>query len=220
MKVSVSLACILLSVAPLALAATPSASIELLSSRNGEVVGPGDPIDWEVRLELDPEGNEGLALIVFDLVQDPGNPGPIDITAASSVDPEMQPFDRPAGFTNPGQDPVVGAFRGTPVGADGARNLLQIGGAQNTFGHAPRCLGPREQVCMGQRTRVTRGVGHAGVSVARGSFPAPAAPGSYVVSVRNVTAHALRTVAIPPAASVVQEARVDGSTAILAFVVE
>jgi hypothetical protein len=149
---------------------------------------------------VSPKNNGGLALFSFDLVQREGNPMSIDLPPGDPARGDMEAFDRPAGFTNPVEDPWGSGYGGVPVVENGRKNLIQIGGAQNTFGVAPHCLGPDADVCTGQNTDVVRGVGQSdgGVMLATGSFQAPPIPGTYVLRIRSAVANTLRQPGVSP----------------------
>jgi len=166
----------------------------LTSPQADQSVAPATEIRWSVHATVSRQNNGGLALFSFDLVQDEGNPTSIHLPPGDPATGEMEAFDRPAGFTNPVEDPWGSGYGGAPVFEDGLKNLIQIGGAQNTFGVAPPCLGPDADVCMGQNTGVVRGVGQSdgGVMLATGSFQAPSIPGTYVLRIRSAVANTLQ----------------------------
>jgi hypothetical protein len=143
----------------------------LTSSVANQTIAPGTPVDWTISALVSTGDNSGLALISTALTQDDvANPSLFDIPPATSIGPQMAVFDRPAGISNPG--PSGSAFGGTPSGTPGAQFLVQIGGAQNTFG--------MPGVECGLETTVTPGIGQSGpVIVASGSFPAPTVAGGY-----------------------------------------
>ena len=160
----------------------------LTSSVAGQTVAPGSAVDWTISAQVSATGNSGLALLSTDLVQDAANPGLFDIPAATAIGPLMTAFDRPAGISNPG--PTGSAFGGTQVGTSGAKNLVQIGGSQSTFG--------MPGVECGLETSVTTGVGQNGaVLIASGSFAAPQASGNYTFRLENAVATVLDNVSPP-----------------------
>ena len=181
-------------------------TFELRSPLDGAVVPAGTLVRWFVSARA--AGAQGLALFSVDLVADPTNPAALDLEPGRPASPEAQRFDWPAGLANPGSPPGASAFGGTPVGPDGAHDLAQLGGAQNTFGVAGPCFGPGGSVCVGQETFVLGGVGNApgGVDLVTGAFRAPSTPGTYRVSLARPVANTLLGVSAPPAASPVGRA--------------
>ncbi len=188
----------------LALWLTPASgqtvTVLLSSPENGSVVEPGATIHWSIEFNVSSGDNLGLALLSVDLAQSDSNPARFDIPPASGVPAAMSNFSRPAGICNPGEtDPTTG-YTGVQRGTAGRRNLVQIGGAQNTFGQA---LPPGTGVA--ENASVVLGVGQSGnVLLASGSFPAPAATGTYNFLVRNIIANVIT--AVNPTFSSVTEA--------------
>lgn len=180
------------------------------SQQAGSIVAPGTPINWFVFARVLPGDHEGLALFSLDLVQHPENPQTFDLPPGDPAPSTLASFDRPAGFTNPSEDPWGSGYGGTPVGRPGARDLVQIGGAQNVFGQAPPCFGPQADVCMGQDVNVESGIatGPGLTLVASGSFLAPATPGTYALRLANGVANVLDEVNVAPAASKTRAAEV------------
>jgi hypothetical protein len=175
----------------------------LLSEFHGRVVQPGDDIPWAVQVRV-AGPNRGLALISVDLVQHEANPVFIDLPAGNTAPAGMEALDVPSGFTNPGPGLGFSGYGGTPVLSSlGGSNLLQIGGAQNTFGVAGPCMGTGAAVCIGQSTTVTPGIGRHGEGqmVAGGVFQAPDAAGLYRLVLRGVQASVLGEPASPPLAT-------------------
>lgn len=197
-----------LTLASLAAAASAQTVTVMLSSpQNGQNVSAGATINWTIGFTASGGDNEGLALLVADLVQDEGNPATLDIPPAGSVPGAMANFARPAGITNPA------GYSGTQVGAAGARNLLQIGGGQNTFGVAPPSGSG-----LGQSVNVVSGVGQSGaVTLASGSFTAPGTPGEYTFRLANVRANTLVDRNNAPAFSPVSDALVDATAGTITF---
>ncbi len=152
----------------------------LRSPSAGQEVPPGARVDWTVSLRVTGP-NQGLALFSADLRQDTANPELFDLPPAAGAPAPMAAFDRPLGFTNPAADPWSSAYGGLSRRLDGShRDLLQMGGAQNTFGVPGPCLGPAADLCQGQATEVVWLVGRrGGVLAATGSFVLPATPGLY-----------------------------------------
>lgn len=196
--------------ATLPLAGNPGGTValELVSAVNGQTVAPGQEVPWRIRCFVSSGDNLGLALISVDLVQDETNPELFDIPPGAAVTTPMRAFDRPDGFTNPqedpGADPEGSGYGGSRIGELGSKNLLQIGGAQNTFGRIGPCFGPAADVCMGQDIDPDTGVGQGagGETVAFGTLPAPATPGTYVFRIENALANTLQTVNAAPTPSV------------------
>jgi len=170
--------------------ASGTATISLTSPSDGSVVNPGETIEWEISLTVSAGDNFGLALAAVDLVQDAGNPAYFDVPAGTAP-LDMADFDRPDGISNPGPGGVGSAYGGTPLGPAGAKDLRQIGGAQNTFGVAGDGIGLDYDV--------RAGVGQGAAQVlATGSFAAPSVPGVYVFYIENPIANTLDDVVAPP----------------------
>jgi hypothetical protein len=144
-------------------------------------------ITWTITATVSTGDNFGLALISTDLVQDPANPALFDLAPATDVPVAMENFSRPAGITNPPEtDPVTG-YMGVLRGPDGQKNVIQIGGAQNTFGATlPPATG------MAQSDTVVTGVGHTPLVIATGEITLPA-EGIYTFSLANPIANLLET---------------------------
>jgi hypothetical protein len=189
-------------------AAGGSVTIQLTSPQDGTEVAPGTPIEWSVTASVSREGCAGLALLVVDLVQSPSNPATLDIPAASGVPPGLESFSRPLGISNPGEDGLETGYVGVLRGAPGARDLRQIGGAQNTSGVPGSSLGTNAQVVAG--------IGQGSpVVIASGSFSAPSVPGAYAFFLENPLANVLDEARAPPDASPVSPA--SGTIAPVAF---
>lgn len=197
-----------------------SVHFDLVSPQDGTVVAAGTNIEWRIELSVSAQDNLGLALAAVDLAQSPTNPEPIAFRVARPGGPELRDFDRPRGFPNPGARLDESGFGGSLL--DDATRLAQIGGAQNTFGVAPACLGPNANVCMGQDVSVNTGVGQGIVPqrLAFGAFRAPATPGTYTVQLERMVATTLATVGTAPAPSIVRRANVDAPTGSLTFTVQ
>ncbi|MCH8880276.1 MAG: hypothetical protein IID34_10380 [Planctomycetes bacterium] len=153
---------------------------------NGSPVDPGTPIAWRITASVSASGNDGLALISVDLVQNtlvdllPGTPSA-----------EMVNFDRPNGICNLDSEGTGSAFGGTQVaGASGGQDLMQIGGSQNTFGVAGEA--------MGLVVILTTDVGFAPVVLAEGTFNAPIQTGDHTISLQNGIANVLDDLAGAP----------------------
>lgn len=193
-----------LAAAAAASAATVAVSLE--SAADGQTIAPGATVNWTINFSVSTGDNLGLALLSADLVQAAANPDLFDLPVAGGVPAPMVKFARPQGISNPGT-----GYSGTQVGPAGARNLVQIGGGQNTFGYV---LGGS----IGTNVNVQSGVGQSGaVTLASGSFTAPAAAGTYTFSLANVRANTLVQVNPAPAFSVVEEAVVDTTNGSITF---
>ena len=188
-------------------------TVSLDSSADGQTVSPGATIDWTISFTVSTGDNVGLALLICDLQQDGANPETFDLSPASSVPAAMTNFSRPNGISNPGEtDPTTG-YIGVLRGDTGAMNLVQIGGAQNTFGEALA-----SGTGIGENAVVTGAVGQSGsVILAEGSFTAPSTAGTYTFSLANAMANVLTQVSTPPAFSPVVEATVDTTAGTFSF---
>jgi len=196
-------------------AAAQTVTVTLGSPQDAQVVPPGATVDWAITFSVSEGDNEGLALLSCDLAQNPDNPAFLDIPPADGVPPEMTNFSRPDGICNPGEtDPVTG-YIGVQRGAAGMMNLVQIGGAQNTFGEA---MPPGSGV--GENANVIAGVGQSAPALlAAGTFDAPSACGPYTFELANALANVLVEHNEPPAFSPVTEAIVDTTAGSISFVV-
>jgi hypothetical protein len=172
-------------------------TLSLTSPSNGGYVAPGASVEWTIKAWVSSGDNGGLAMFAVDLVQSPANPALLDIPPAQSVPSGMACFDRTTGISDPVPPGKVSGYCGTPVGAAGQRNLLQIGGAQNVFGAG---FGG-----MGSDVSVDPGIGQApqGQMIASGVFTAPSTPGSYSFSIQNAIANTLSVINPPPQWSVI-----------------
>jgi hypothetical protein len=187
-------------------------TLSLTSPSNAAAVAPGGVVQWTITASVSTGDNLGLALISVDLVQSPDNPQLIDLPPADRPD-GMQDFDRPRGLCNPAVEGRSSGYGGTPVGTAGERNLVQIGGAQNTFG------GPGSD--FGLDFDVDVGIGQApgGQIIAVGSFPAPAIPGEYTFLLGTGIANTLQAVHAAPDFSPVSHAAVTLNSAAFSFTV-
>lgn len=172
-------------------------TVTLTSPQSGQNLFAGDTVNWSIGFTVSSGDNTGLALLVMDLAQDGGNPSFFDIPPAATVPASMANFSRPAGICNEGESNPNTGYTGLQRGATGARNLVQIGGAQNTLGQAlPSGAGVAESVS------VVAGIGQSGtVELASGSFEVPSAPGAYLFRLENVLGNVLAGVNPPPAYS-------------------
>ncbi len=201
--------------------ATPTVTLTLESSKNGLTVSPGTTVDWSVKVAVSPGDNAGLALVSTDLIQNPDNPALFDIPQGSpaSIDATMQNFNRPAGIANPGEGGATTGYIGSQRGEPGRKNLIQIGGGQNTFGAAlPSGTG------IGESATVLPGVGQGAQPqvVLSGSFAAPEVPGTYTFRLENGLANVLNNVSpppVPPEFWTVTAATVEMGTASFTFTV-
>jgi hypothetical protein len=168
-------------------------TFSLSSPSNGAVVSAGDPIEWTITVSVSTGDNLGLALAAVNLVQDAGNLAFCELPAGETP-LDMTDFDRPDGISNPGPGGVGSAYGGTPMGTTGHKDLIQIGGAQNTFGVAGNEIGLDYDV--------RGGVGQSGPQIlATGSFLAPATEGLYALNLASPLANTLDGIAVPPAFS-------------------
>jgi hypothetical protein len=200
----------------LAVAAVASTvTLTLESTKNGGVVGPNTPIDWTIKASVSTGDNSGLALISVGLSQDPNNPVKFDIPPATGVPAGMTNFARAAGISNPGSAAPDFGYRGDQRGTTGAKNLVQIGGGQNTFGTAGSSIGTS--------VTVAQGVGQSAPQIiASGTFNAPATAGVYKYYLDSGLANTLNAITppVPPAFWPVSAATVVGPpTAAITFTV-
>lgn len=187
----------------------------LESPQNGQTVSAGATINWTITASVSSGDNEGLALWVADLAQNAANPAKFDIPIASGVPAGMEKFSRPLGVTNPPEtDPLTG-YTGVLRGAVGEKNLIQIGGGQNTFGEAmPPGTG------IAENADVSAGVGQGTPQlVATGSFAAPATEGAYEFHLENMFANVLQQRNDPPAFSPVIQVGPTASPSSITFTV-
>ncbi len=179
-------------------------TLDLLSPSAGLNYRGGGPatIEWTIQATVSSGDNMGLALISVDLIQDPANATPVTLMPADAVPPEMVGFDRPAGISNPGT-----GYVGTQVlGPGGARNVIHIGGGQNTFGSLPQPPVPG----FGEDFDVEPNVGQLaeGQIIAAGSFTAPTTKGAYSFSLQSAMANTMDAVNAAPDWSPVSPATV------------
>ncbi|MBN2445773.1 MAG: hypothetical protein JXO22_03560 [Phycisphaerae bacterium] len=195
--------------------AQPTAALTLESAQAGQTVSAGATIDWTVKVAVSTGDNAGLALVAVNLVQDPNNPELFDLPQASeaSIAAPMTNFSRPDGISNPGEGGATTGYVGSQRGTAGAMNLIQLGGAQNTFG--------TPGATMGASVNVIGGVGQSGPqTVVSGSFTAPSTEGTYTFSLSGAAANVLETVNPAPAHSPVIAADADATGASFSFTVE
>ncbi len=190
-------------------------TVSLSSSQNGQSIAPGATIDWSITFSVSAGDNAGLALLVTDLVQNADNPATTDLAPADSVPAELSNFSRPAGISNPGEDGNTTGYVGVLRGDPGARNLIQIGGGQNTFGEAQA-----PGTGIAENANVIGGVGQTGdVVLASGSFTAPAIEGDYTIELANTVANVIDTLSTPPSFSPAVPSGVDASAGSISFTV-
>ena len=196
-----------------ALASTVTLTLE--SSKSGQTVGPNTPIDWTISASVSTGDNSGLALISVNLLQDANNPVLFDLPPATAVPTGMTNFARPAGISNPATAAGDYGYRGDQRGTAGQKNLVQIGGGQNTFGTAGSSIGTS--------VTVASGVGQSTPQViASGTFNAPTTEGTYTYRLDGGLANTLNAVSpapVPPAFWPVSAATVAGGTASFSFTV-
>jgi hypothetical protein len=167
-----------------------SATFNLSSPSDGTTVNAGATVEWTITVSVSTGDNLGLALAAVNLVQDAGNPAFFELPAGETP-LDMTDFDRPDGISNPGPGGVGSAYGGTPMGTTGHKDLIQIGGAQNTFGVAGDGIGLDYDV--------RGGVGQSGPQIlASGSFLAPATPGLYALNLASLLANTLGAINTPP----------------------
>jgi len=199
--------------------AQPTATLTLTSARNGVTIGQSQPVDWHVSVSMAVGTTSGLAGVVVDFTQAAANPALLDIPTATSVPTSpvnLSDFSRPRGISNgqPG-NPMVSTYTGTQVGPIGAKNLLQIGGMQNTFGVAGAVLGGDGMPLLGRDTTIDTGIANGSlVAFASGTFAAPSAPGVYTFTISNGRVNVLTSATPTPtdvAAAVVAYSPADAS---------
>ena len=162
---------LLMAAAVPAVASDLDLSVESGSS-NAITVAPGATVNYEVLGTLTDDLNEGLAMFCFDLAFSGGALAQAD----APVSANMLNFTNPLGISNPA------GFGGTPI--DG--RLVQVGGAQNTFNINLFTAFPSGNLITGiAATTATE-------TLATGTLTAPDKPGTYVLSVSNVKANAVR----------------------------
>lgn len=193
----------------------PAVTFSLSSSRSGMTVAPGAAIDWTIAFSVSAGDNLGAGLVSVDLQQQPTNPLLFDLPIAAYIPLEMANFNRPAGLCNPGEGGSPSGYFGLRRGPAGARNLVQIGGAQNTFGQAFLA-----GAGVGENANVMVGVGQSGPQVlASGSFAAPASCGQYSFTLANPIASVILAHNNPPAISLVARAVTNLSPLTISFTV-
>ena len=100
-------------------------------------------------------------------------------------------------------------------GTAGAMNLIQIGGAQNTFGEAMSSGGG-----IAESANVIAGVGQTSLEVlASGSFTAPTACGTYTFELADIAANVIEHRYEPPVFSPVLPAEIETSMTSFSFTI-
>jgi len=201
----------LLLTAPMALA-EETVTFELRTAADGMAVCPGDTVAWEIWINITTTNNEGLALACVDLVQDGGNPAMLNIPFADEIPAGMANFSRPEGISNPGESGNSSGYIGVQRGVEGEKNLIQLGGGQNTFGAAGSSMGTNPNLVA----NVAKGVD---TLLVAGSFTAPAVAGSYTFSLQNPIANTIAELNTPPDHSPVESAAVSFVTESITFVI-
>ena len=194
--------------------ATGTATLTLESPVAGHTVAPGAAVAWTIKVSVSTGDNLGLALITCDLVQDPNNPAKFDLPAgnAASIPALLQGFNRPRGITNPGEGGAASGYIGVQRGTAGQKNLIQIGGAQNTFGQAG--------ANFATDPNVVGGIGQSGPQlVLSGQFSAPATNGTYKFSLASAVVNVLDTIGTLPNFSRASRATVNLDGASFTFAV-
>ncbi|HNO80223.1 MAG TPA: hypothetical protein PKN33_19420 [Phycisphaerae bacterium] len=139
-------------------------NVRLTSDGNTNVTVPaGNVLTYDIRGMLESTDDEGLAGYTFDLSFDGGDLTPIVAPVG------MDTFTAPYGYTNPQ------GFGGTTVNGD----LFQVGGAQNTLNY----FGTN-----GPTGGVLTGVGQVEDVLATGMLNVPTVPGTYTLTLSNLTA--------------------------------
>ena len=176
--------------------ADPVVTFMLSSPQNGHTLAPGAPIAWTITAEASAGDNSGLALVACDLVQNPTNPAFFDLPPASGVPAGLENLSRPLGLSNPGEGGAGTGYIGvqrSPIGQI-YKNLVQIGGGQNTFGAA---MPSGSGFC--ESADVVAGIGQCTpVVIAAGSFTAPTVAGTYELHLSSGIANVLSQLSPPP----------------------
>ena len=195
--------------------ATGTVTLTLTSSVAGHSVAPGATVDWTIAASVSTGDNLGLALLACDLFQDANNPAKLDLPPGNvaSIPAAMVGFNRPGGITNPGEGGAASGYIGVQRGTAGQKNLIQIGGGQNTFGQAGTGG-------IGTDSNVDPGVGQPGPqTILSGSFVAPSATGTYTYRLQGAVANVLTQIHAPPQFSTVSQATVNLAGASFTFTV-
>ena len=191
-----------------------SVSVALLTDIAGPSVQGGTVVHYGIAahvIDVGDSGCAGLAAVTADLQQYPltafGSQPPLALTPGTRG-PDLANFDRPLGIANPVPGQITSsasAFGGTVLDTQGYGypGLIQIGGAQNTFGMpGTNYLGSSQTPVAGV------GLQAQGQVIASGSFIAPTVPGEYALYLENVYVNYLQTVGGPGVPSEVASATV------------
>lgn len=171
----------------------------------GARIRPGGSIPWAIQLTIVGPNHAGLGGFAVDLIPEAANPAQV----VFQPDPPplaLANFAAPAGLSNlpiPGSSTAFG-YSGTVahVADDSpALGLLQVGGAQYTFGSPGTILGTNALVDEHV------GSGPNGIVVSSGNIIAPAILGAYTVRIHSPQCNLLRWRDEPPWASPVYPAR-------------
>jgi len=177
MKHTYPIAAALLFFTPAALASDLDLSVES-SGSNTVSVAPCSPVFYSIVGELSDGANGGLASFCFDLILPDGS-------LVAPAPPPLFPMDNfapPKGLSNPA------GYGGTLVGGD----LIQVGGAQNTINNSFLST-----VLTGS---VIPGVAQPPfpVTLVAGALISPSKPGTYTLSISNVSANVIRQGGLAP----------------------
>ena len=182
---------------------TETVSVKLTSPQNGKHVAAGQQVFWSIEFDVSNDDNQGLALMVTDLVPANSNPAEITLTPAH-IPTSLSNMAAPNGFVN-------------EHGFGGHVNnnkLEKIGGAQNTLGNTS------VEHQYGQSAHVVTNLGQNGISVlAQGSFTSPSVEGNYQFNLANTIASVLKTVNQNGQGAEIVAANIDSSASSLSFTV-
>jgi hypothetical protein len=179
-------------VAAVSVASEAQVTLSFSSPQMGQQLVPGSSVHWRIMC-VDSGDNLGLAGISVDMVHDPSNQATFDLAPASSWPGRMNCFSRPDGISNAGPDGTGTGYGGIPVGPAGAKDLLEIGGMQNTFGFQGSVMGHDHTISAEPDT--DRGIGQQGGGqlVAEGDFTVPSVEGVYRFNLQNGMANVFRS---------------------------
>jgi len=182
---------------------TETVSVKLTSPQNGKHVAAGQQVFWSIEFDVSNDDNQGLALMVTDLVPANSNPAEITLTPAH-IPASLSNMAAPNGFVN-------------EHGFGGHVNnnkLEKIGGAQNTLGNTS------VEHQYGQSAHVVTNLGQNGTTVfTQGSFTAPSVEGNYQFNLANTIASVLKTVNRGNEGAEIVAANIDSSASSLSFTV-
>lgn len=165
---------------------------------NAITVAPGEMVEYAVVGVLSDTDNRGLALVGFDLeLIDDSSGLQADALGQADTPLDMSNFANPDGLNNPA------GYGGTII--DG--KLVQCGGAQNTINNTVDCT--VDEDCPGSSNlcdagtctasapfptgTVMENIGHTAVTLATGSFTAPAAAGDYTLELTSLFLNLIAT---------------------------